>query len=255
MGEFVPALFPFMCVFLRTTGIFVTAPVLAAKYIPASVKVGLSLATSFFLAGLALSTPVPETFAGMAAAFAGEIAFGLFVGFIAAMIMASVEIAGHLADIELGFGLSNVIDPEHGASSPLMGIFKYLLITLIFMMLDGHHLFIRALAESFRIIPAGSATVSALWAAVSVETAAKMLRVGLELSCPVWAAMLVTDIALGVVARNVPQMNIFVVGMPVKAIAGLMVLSASLGFYGVFTQEITITLRNILESLLGAFAR
>ncbi len=255
MGELTPVLFPFMCVFLRTTGIFVTAPVLAARYIPSAVKVGLSLVTSFFLAGFANAIPMPDSYAGMAKSFLGEIFFGLFVGFVAAALMAAIEVAGHMVDVSIGFGLANVVDPARGSSSPLMGIFKYLLVTVMFMMLDGHHLFIRGLAESFTLIPAGGATINAAWAALSIETAGKMLLIGLVLSCPVWAAILITDVAMGVVAKSVPQMTVFLVGMPVKSLVGFIVLSASVGFYGIFTQEITLTLRNILESLLGAFAR
>ena len=81
-----------------------------------------------------------------------------------------------------------------------------------------------------------------------------MLLIGVVLSLPVWASMLITDVGLGVIARAVPQMNVFVIGLPVKSLVGFMILSASVGFYGVFTEEITVTLRNLLENLLGASA-
>lgn len=100
-------------------------------------------------------------------------------------------------------------------------------------------------------MPAGHVTLQALWAELSLKTVSQMLLVGILLSVPVWASMLITDVALGVVARAVPQMNVFVIGLPVKTIVGFLILSASIGFYGVFTEEITVTLRNLLESLLG----
>jgi flagellar biosynthetic protein FliR len=170
---------------------------------------------------------------------------------MAAALLAAVDVAGQVVDVQMGFGLSNVLDPEQGLSSPLMGIFKYLLITLIFMMLDGHHLIIRALSKSFDIMPAGRVTLTAFWAQLSVTTVAQMLLIGIVLSIPIWAAMLITDVSLGVVARAVPQMNVFVIGLPVKTLVGFLILSASIGFYGVFTEEIATTLRNLLESLLG----
>jgi flagellar biosynthetic protein FliR len=252
MGELSEALYPFMCVFLRTTGVFVTAPVLAARFIPPAVKVGLSLIVSFLLFPSVEAAPMPESYALMAGALLGEVAYGLLTGFIAAVLMAAVEVAGHIVDVQMGFGLSNVLDPEQGSSSPLMGIFKYLLVTLVFMMLDGHHLFIRGLARSFGSMPAGRAKITSLWAAASVETVGEMLLIGILLSLPIWASMLITDVSLGVVARAVPQMNVFVIGLPVKSLVGFMILAASLGFYGVFTEEITASLRNLLESLLGA---
>lgn len=255
VDSFLVALFPFACVFLRTVGLFVTAPVLGARYVPAQVRVGLSLATAYFLWGSVRTAGSPATLAGWASAALGEVAFGLFIGTCSSILLSAVEVAGHIVDVEMGFGLANVIDPEFGSSSPLMGTLKYLLVTVLFMMLDGHHLFIQALSESFAILPAGKAGIPAAWAEIAVSSASRMLLVAVVLSCPIWAAMLITDIALGVVARSVPQLNIFVVGMPVKVLVGFTVLSASLGFYGAFTKEITVTLRSILEGLIGVFAK
>jgi flagellar biosynthetic protein FliR len=99
------------------------------------------------------------------------------------------------------------------------------------------------------------ARIPGAWADVALGAASRMMLVAAVLSCPMWASMLITDVALGVLARSVPQLNVFVVGMPVKALVGLTVLSASVGFYGVFTKEISLSVRNILESLLGVLAR
>lgn len=254
-GPFLAWMFPFLCVFLRTAGLFVTAPVLGARFIPVQVKVGLALSTSYFLWDSVNTAGVPETLLGLASSAAGEIAFGLVMGTLSSMLMAAVEVAGHIVDIEMGFGLANVVDPEFGSSAPLMGTFKYLLVTMIFMMLNGHHLFIQGLVESFRLLPAGMAGVPLSWAQVAISSASRMILIATVLSCPMWASMLLTDVALGVMARAVPQLNIFVVGMPVKVLVGLTVLSASLGFYGVFTEEMSLSVRNLLDSLLGVFAR
>ena len=249
------ALFPFMCIFLRTIGLFVTAPVLGARFIPAQLKVALSLVMASFLWSYVKTSPVPTSTAGWIASAMGEVAFGLFVGMIASIVLSAVETAGHIADVELGFGLANVIDPELGSSAPLLGTLKYLLITVVFLALDGHHLFIRGLAESFSILPAGAARIPSAWADLATSAAGRMLLVSLVLSCPIWVSMLITDVALGVLARSVPQLNVFVVGIPVKALVGLAVLCASLGFYGVFTEELTGLLRNVLQNFMGALSR
>ncbi|MEX0974436.1 MAG: flagellar biosynthetic protein FliR [Bacillota bacterium] len=255
VDPFLTALFPFACVFLRTVGLFVTAPVLGARFVPVQVRVGLSLATAYFLSGLVAVSSTPSTLAAWAGAALGEVLFGLFMGTCASILLAAVEVAGHVVDVEIGFGMANVIDPEFGSSSPLMGTFKYLLITVLFMALDGHHLFLWGLGQSFRVLPAGTAGIPIAWAEVAVKSASNMMLVAVVLSCPIWASMLITDVALGVLARSVPQLNIFVVGMPVKVLVGLTVLSASVGFYGTFTKEISLSVRSILESLLGVFAR
>jgi len=248
------ALFPFICVFLRTIGLFVTAPVLGARFIPVQLKVALSLSMASFLWSFVKTAGVPASIAGWIASALGEVVFGLFMGMLASMLLAAVETAGHIADTELGFGLANVIDPEFGSSAPLLGTLKYLLITVIFLALDGHHLFIRGLAESFAVLPAGAARVPSAWAELATKAAGRMLLVSVVLSCPVWVSMLITDVALGVLARSVPQLNVFVVGIPTKVLVGLAVLCASLGFYGVFTEELLRLLRNVLQSFMGALS-
>ena len=82
-----------------------------------------------------------------------------------------------------------------------------------------------------------------------------MLKTALILSCPVWASALIVDFALGAIARTVPQMNMFVVGIPIKTLVGLGIMSASIVFYGVFTEEITLSMEHLLESLLGAMSK
>ncbi|MGE5578682.1 MAG: flagellar biosynthetic protein FliR [Bacillota bacterium] len=255
VDPFLMVLFPFACVFLRTTGLFLTAPILGARFVPPQVKVGLSLLTAFLLTGSVTVARTPPTLFGWLGAAIGELLFGLFMGACASIILGAVEVAGHIVDVEIGFSMANVIDPAFGGSSALMGTFKYLLISVIFMAMDGHHLFLWGLSESFGVLPAGLANLPSAWVQVAVQAAGRMLLIGLVLSCPVWASLLITDVALGVLARSVPQLNIFVVGMPVKALVGLSVLSASLGFYGAFTKEISLSVRSILENLLGVFAR
>lgn len=255
VDPYLTALFPFACVFLRTMGLFVTAPILGARFVPAQVKVALSLLMAFFLTSSITVATTPATLFGWLVAATGEVLFGLFMGTCASIVLAAVEVAGHVVDTEIGFSMANVIDPAFGGTSALMGTFKYLLISVIFMAMNGHHLFLWGLSESFNVLPAGLAYLPSAWAEVAVQAAGRMLLIAVVLSCPVWASLLITDVALGVLARSVPQLNIFVVGMPVKALVGLAVLSASLGFYGAFTEEISLSVRTMLESLLGVFAR
>ncbi len=255
MGEWLPVVFPFLCVMLRTTGLFITAPVLGAKYIPVPVKAGLSLITGYLLWSRVPLQGVPADLPGLFGPALGELAFGLILGWFAALIMAAVEVAGHVVDMSIGFGMANVLDPSSGQSIPVMGTLKHLLITVIFLVMDGHHLFLSGLWDSFKIVPAGAAFIPSGWAEIGIVAAAKMISIAAMLSCPVWASILIVDAALGMVARSVPQMNVFMVGMPVKSLVGLGLVSASVGFYGVFTKEIGRTLEGLFRALLGAVGR
>ncbi|MGI6163123.1 MAG: flagellar biosynthetic protein FliR [Bacillota bacterium] len=255
MDVWLKAVFPFMWIVLRTTGLFITAPVIGTKYIPWSVKVTMSLIMGYLLWLIIPVAPSPHSIGGFVVAAAGEIVLGLLLGFCGSVMMAAIETAGHIADMEIGFGMANVIDPQYGQPSPILGIFKYLLMILVFLGIDGHHLFIKALFKSFEIVPAGAATIPAAWPQIGLGAASSMLKTALILSCPVWASALIVDFALGAIARTVPQMNMFVVGIPIKTLVGLGIMSASIVFYGVFTEEITLSMEHLLESLLGAMSK
>ena len=192
---------------------------------------------------------------GVVGAAVSEVAVGLLLGFCGNIIMAAIETAGYLVDMKIGFGMANVVNPHYGQASPILGIFKYLLVMLIFLGIDGHHILVRALHRSFQLVPAGAAAVPAEWAQIGLGAAAEMFKIALVLSCPVWAATMIVDFGLGVIARTVPQLNVFVVGIPMKTLVGLGILSASVGFYGVFAKEITLSMQRLLEGLLGVMGR
>jgi len=245
--------FPFFWVVLRMGGLLMTAPVIGTRYVPWTIKTAIALSCAYMLWPLVPSVDLPGTLPAMVLKAAGEVLFGLFLGFMGAVMMAAIEVSGHLADMEVGFGLSNVIDPHYGQPAPLLGILKYLLVTLVFMSFDGHHIFIKALYDSFRLVPAGGAFIPSSWSNAAVIAASKMMQLALMLSSPMWVSLLLVDLALGLIARSVPQMNVFVIGMPVKTLVGLGVLAASLGFYGVFGKELTLSIKALIDGLMGAF--
>ncbi len=250
MGTWVEAVFPFIWILLRTTGVLITAPVFGAKYIPAIVKVTISLVLGYMLYPIVPSATPPNSPASFILCAASEILLGLVIGFCGNIIMAAIETAGHIADIEIGFGMANVVDPQYGQSSPVLGTFKYLLILLVFLSIDGHHLFIRALYQSFDLVPAGAAYIPRAWTQVGLSAAGGIFKTAIILSCPVWASALIVDFALGAIARTVPQMNLFVIGMPIKTLVGLGIISASVMFYGAFTEQITMSMKALLQTLL-----
>lgn len=244
-----------MWITLRTAGFIVTAPVIGTRYVPGLVKAAVSLLLGFILWPTIPAATIPVTAGGFVASALGEVSFGLFLGFAGTIIMAAIETAGHVVDMKIGFGMANVVDPHYGQASPILGILKYLLIILVFLSIDGHHMLLKALFKSFEMVPVGTAVIPQKWAYMGVNAASKMLRIALALSCPVWAATMIVDFALGVIARTVPQLNVFVVGIPLKTIVGLSILSASVTFYGVFTKRLTLSIYDLLENLLGVVGK
>ncbi len=245
-------LFPFMCVFLRTLGLVLTAPVFGSRHVPGQVKGLICLALSLVLwSRLPAATALPGTLAQMASGAVCELLVGMVIGFSATLIMAALDMAGHVMDMGMGLGLANVMDPQFGGPAPLMGMLKQLMVTLIILAVDGHHLFVSALTDSFVLMPAGSAFVPQAWAVLNLRAAGQMFWTALVLSAPIWAVSLVVDVSLGVVARSVPQINVFAVGIPVKTLAGLLTLLAAVSFYDVVTRGLFASMKGLLNSLLG----
>jgi len=154
----------------------------------------------------------------------GELLIGAFLGFIVLLMLVSVQIAGQLLDLPMGFGMVNVLDPQTGAHVPVMGQFKFALALLIFFSVNAHHWLLRALADSYRLLPVGWPVVDEARTRLLIHAMSQAFVLGVRIALPVIAASFLTDVALGIVSRAVPQINVFITGYPVKILAGMAVI-------------------------------
>lgn len=222
--ELLPA---FLLVFIRVTAFFVVAPIFSTRNIPAIFKIGLS----FFLALIAFplvnaSGAIPLDWQYVYLAIK-EVLVGILLGFIGVLLLAAIHTAGSLIDMMLGLAMATVIDPLTGTNTPLMGNFKYTLTALFILSVNGHHLLIEGVLSSYHAIPLDkwmSGWGDGSIAGFLLEKFSYMFMSGMLLAAPLVSSLLVMDVALGIVAKTVPQMNIFVVGMPAKIIGGFIVL-------------------------------
>lgn len=215
---------------VRFGALFVLSPVFASFRTPVQFRVLLVMALSAMLAlGLRSSlptidlTPAAVLVAGVSELAIGAIlAFGLFAGF------GVFQFAGKLLDVQMGFGIGNVFDPVTRAQSPMMGTLLNLVAVMLFFALDGHHMLIRGMAFSLEQIPPGR-----FFAELSIDSVVAqfgaMFSLGLVLVAPVVFTLFLVDVGLGVISRTMPQMNIFVIGIPVKILVGLLMLIALSG--------------------------
>ncbi|BAU27684.1 flagellar biosynthetic protein FliR [Aneurinibacillus soli] len=227
MMQLVELLPAFLLVFIRITAFFVVAPIFSARNIPAMYKVGLS----FFLALIAFplvkaSGTIQLDWEYVYLALK-EVLVGLILGFIGLLLLSAIQTAGSFIDMMLGLAMASVIDPLTGMNSPLMGNFKYVLTLLFILSVNGHHLLIEGVLSSYQAIPLdkwmsgwGDGSISGFL----LEKFSYMFMSGMLLAAPLVSSLFVMDVALGIVAKTVPQMNIFVVGMPAKLLGGFLVL-------------------------------
>ena len=229
-----------LLIFTRISGIFTLAPVFDRKTIPLYIKAGLSLIFTLILFPLLVQTSTPQfqfTVLSFAFSVIGEFLFGLVFGFAASLIFSAVQIAGQLLDTQIGFGIVSVFDPQSQQQVPLIGNFKYLLALLLYLSTNGHHVLLSALFNSFKIIPIMQMNFNPEIVPFIVDLFVGVFIVAFKISLPVLISLFLTDVALGILARTMPQMNIFIVGVPGKIVVGIFVLSLALPVY-VFLLEV-----------------
>lgn len=228
----------FLLVFTRISGFFVAAPIYGSRNIPASGKIGFA----FFLSMIIFpAVPVSETIIPVGVlpyvvVVVRELFVGMIVGFVSTFVFSAIQMAGVLLDTQIGFGIINTIDPQSEQQVPLIGNFKYILAVLVFLITNGHHLLLVALLSTFKLFPLSGMVFRPDMANVVVDMVYGMFIIAIKISFPVLVSLLLTDIALGILSRTMPQFNIFVVGIPGKILIGSFVLSISLPFYIFFLE-------------------
>lgn len=227
MDELIPAMSGYLLILTRITAFFVTVPLFSYRAIPTTQRIIFAAILAWMMA---YTIEMPEL------AIDGEYIFlvikeatiGLFIGIIAFIIMSAIQIAGGFIDFQMGFAVANVIDPQTGAQSPLLGQFFNSLAMLLLLALNGHHLLLDGIYYSYQFLPIeGSwpAFGSGQVAEFVVTTFTAAFAIAFQMSIPIVATLFLVDLALGITARTVPQLNIFVVGFPIKITVSFLVLS------------------------------
>ena len=230
----------FFLVFIRVGAILMFMPIFDSRSIPLFFKVALAFASSIVLFPLLELEPLPlvgNVFL-LGVRVISEILIGLVIGFAVKLIFAGIQLAGQLAGYQMGMALVNVMDPASSQQVPVLAQFMNLFGLLIFITINAHHWFIKALKHSFEIVPPVSASFSGSLLAQIVKMSGNVFVIGIQVGAPIIAAMLVTSVAFGLIARTVPQMNVFIVAMPLKIGVGLLFLGFSLPYFSAFLQKI-----------------
>ncbi|WP_400248018.1 flagellar biosynthetic protein FliR [Niallia sp. JL1B1071] len=240
----------FLLIVVRVTSFFFMLPLFSYRTIPTSFKVGLGFFLSLIMFwGMDVPTlTIDSTYYFL---IMKEAMVGLLIGFVAYMLFSAIQIAGGFIDFQMGFAIANVIDPQTGTQSPLTG--QYLSIIAMFFLLatNGHHLLLDGIFYSYQFIPMEQAWINfgnGNLAEFLLKTFSLMFAIAFQMSIPVVGSIFLVDVGLGIVARTVPQLNIFVVGVPIKLIAGLVILFIVMG---VLMTSVSHLFSSILTTMKG----
>jgi flagellar biosynthetic protein FliR len=173
---------------------------------------------------------MPADLLSFALGAAGEIMVGLLIGLSLQLIFAGIQLAGQLAGFQMGFAVANIMDPSRGIQIPMLSQFNQLLAMLVFLSINAHHLFLRAVVDSFQRVPPFQFQFSASAYEQLIEFAGRMFVISIRVGAPVIVVLILTSVALGLMARTVPQMQILIVAMPVKITIGLLFIGFSIPY-------------------------
>jgi len=238
----------FVWPFARILALVGTGPVLGNTAIPVRARIGLAVLITILVAPLVREIPAVEPWSAAGIAILVEqVIIGTAMGMVMRMVFTMVDVAGELAGLQMGLGFATFFDPQNAASVPIVSQFLGLLATLVFLSLNGHLLLISVLADSFATLPIGASFARSGVALAVAEWGGAIFAAGLTLALPVVAALLIANMALGVLTRAVPQLNIFAVGFPVTLLLGFAALMLSL-------PHLTPVLARLLEGGLSAMS-
>lgn len=241
----------FLLILVRVTAFFLALPLFSYKTIPSHFKIGFS----FFLAFIMFYTveapviPIDGTYILL---LAKEAMVGLFIGLLAYIILAAIQIAGGLIDFQMGFAIANVIDPQTGAQSPLTGQYFYIIALLFLLSVNGHHMLIDGIFYSYDLIPIDTFVPfqNQSIAYFIIETFNQMFVIAFQMAIPIVGCLFLVDIALGIIARTVPQLNVFVVGLPLKILVSFLAILFFLSLYMVLVKSLFETMFDAMHRLM-----
>ncbi|RDW19496.1 flagellar type III secretion system protein FliR [Oceanobacillus arenosus] len=244
----------FLLIFVRVMAFFVTMPLFSYRTIPMQFKIGFS----FFLA-LTMFYTVDSSMITIDGMFLfllmKEAIVGLFIGLIAFIILSAIQVAGGLIDFQMGFAIANVMDPQTGAQSPISGQFLYIISLLFLLSVDGHHLIIDGIYNSYQFIPleAFIPFENKSIADFVIQSFNNMFLIAFQIAIPIVGCLFLVDIALGIIARTVPQLNVFVVGLPLKIIVSFVAIVIFLSLYMSLAQYLFDTMFKAMRGLMQLF--
>ncbi len=219
----------FLLILIRVASFVFSAPFFSMSNMPRNVRIGLS----FFMAVL-LYHALPdqraayETLIGYFIIVMKETLTGLLIGFAANLCLSVVAFAGHIADMEMGFSMASLMDPATRQNTSITGIYYNYMIMLMLMITGLHQYLLKALAETYILIPLNGAVFRSDGLLASMlEFMANYIIIGFRICLPIFAVMIILNTVLGVLAKVSPQMNMFAVGMQMKVLVGLGILFLS----------------------------
>lgn len=241
----------FLVVLFRVGGLMVTAPMFGSPSVPAPIKLGFSTAFAIALTPTAVGKvgAPPDDWLVLVGILLGETLLGLLIGYLVSLFFSAVQMAGAFIDMQMGYGIFQLMNPFTPMPASLLAQFHTLLMVVVYLQVNAHHWLLTALGESLQVLPPGGLTLEPVrLQPVLSDVIVQVFTLALRIAAPATAVLIVVDAALAIVSRAVPQMPVFFVGAPAKIAMGLLTLAIVLPLVvNVFVNTLPLAAQDVLN--------
>mgnify|MGYP004712462323 CR=1 FL=1 len=245
----------YLLILIRISSFVMTAPFFSYQTIPVKVKLAISMVLSIVVIQTVPVVALDYTgIIGFSALILREAVVGLVLGFMCNICMYIVSFAGHLMDMEMGLSMASVYDPLTSIQVSVTGNLYTYLVMLIMLVTNMHHYVLRAIIDTFRYFNIGEAVFDGNLVEMAVDFMANYFMIGFRIVLPVFACMLVINVVLGVLSRAAPQMNMFVVGLQLKVLAGIVILLIIIPTIPTVTNFVFDTMKDVVLQTYNSFS-
>ncbi len=245
----------FVLLLMRIGGVMAAAPIFSHRSIPRKFMIAMSLGLAVIMLPLMSKSalPITENMVELFALCLKEILVGVLIGFIFAVIFIGIKLAGSIIGYQMGFAMVNVMDPNSSSQVSIIGELWYIFAILIFLVLNGHHSIISGLVHSFQVVPLGLASPPGAVGEWLIKYSSFAFIIAVKVAAPVMMTIFLVEVSMGVLARTMPQMNIFIVGFPLKIFTGLLLIALSLPAFSVILNKFNARLDIELSHLMKLY--
>ena len=243
----------FGVILIRVAGIVVAIPAFSSRSVPLQVRIGLLIGLTVILFPIVSDQVRPLSFSWpqVVPLLFTEFMVGIVLGFAISFVMNAFIIAGELIGIQMGINLISALDPVAGGQVPILGQFMGLLGMLIFLAIDGHHMMFEALVASFQLVPPMHVHFSGFLVESVLKLGLGMFVLALKVGAPVMIAVFIVTLAMGILGRTLPQLNVMLNNVPMTIGVGLLVLGLSLPLFGSLAESNLTGIGPTLQGLLS----
>ena len=242
----------FLLVLVRISTILFMMPFFNARVIPVLSKAGLAVVITliFFPVLNRAAGEFPNTVIGMGQLVAAEIMIGVILGLLVQIFFEGIKMMGQMVGFQTGFAITNIIDPHSGVQISIFSNLAYFVAIVLFLILNGHHIILSGLLESFTVLPVGVSALNREMLSKMIPLFGEMFVIAVKVGAPAIAALLFTKVAFGLITKLIPQMNIMIVAFPAQIVVGLFFFGVSLNLLLAFMDGYLSGLGSLLQNTM-----